>query len=194
MKVTELKEKVTNVTYKDIFDSNTTTEKLTIKLSPEMRIDKENFYIDIEKIIKENNIEIVYESMPDKESGQYIKDDKKIIVNMNHSKNRQRFTLAHEFAHYLLGHDNSYRSEKAEKYINYQALSSEREANNIAANLLMPKVMISALFEKYLEENGLTQSKIVNNKEKEKLYEFISEKLKVSKASVGFRLLNLGII
>lgn len=194
MEVTKVKEKVAAVTYKDIFDSNTINTDIQMRLSSEMRINKENFYIDIKKIIEENDIKIVFKDLKDDESGRFIKEENKIIVNENHSENRQRFTLAHEFAHYLLGHESSYRSANFETYGDYKLLSNERDANNLAADLLMPKVMIVALLEKFLEENNLTENKNLNNKEKEKLYEYISSELKVSKAAIGFRLLNLGLI
>lgn len=192
--MTKVKEKVAAVTYKDIFDSNTINTDIQMRLSSEMRINKENFYIDIKKIIEENDIKIVFKDLKDDESGRFIKEENKIIVNENHSENRQRFTLAHEFAHYLLGHESSYRSANFETYGDYKLLSNERDANNLAADLLMPKVMIVALLEKFLEENNLTENKNLNNKEKEKLYEYISSELKVSKAAIGFRLLNLGLI
>lgn len=66
-----------------------------------------------------------------------------IFVNADHSKNRQRFTIAHEVAHYLLHKDQIgdgiiddalYRSGLSNK--------QEVEANKLAADILMPWLLI----------------------------------------------------
>jgi Zn-dependent peptidase ImmA (M78 family) len=70
-----------------------------------------------------------------------------IEINSRHSENRKRFTLAHEISHYLLHRDRIgngitddalYRSKLGE-YI-------ETEANRLAAQLLMPRVLVRSLF------------------------------------------------
>lgn len=68
------------------------------------------------------------------------------------------------------------------------------DINSITSELLMPKVIISALHEKFLRLNELEFHDILNAEQKDKLYTFISEKLKVSKMMVSFRLVKLGII
>ena len=69
-----------------------------------------------------------------------------ISVNANEHYNRRRFTVAHECAHFLKHRDRigdgifddaMYRSEK----MNSQ---EEFEANNIAAELLMPQHLVAA--------------------------------------------------
>ncbi len=71
----------------------------------------------------------------------------RIEVNGKHSHARQRFTLAHEIAHYLLHRDyigdgikdNAlYRSDLSNKM--------EVEANSMAANILMPAQLIRRVY------------------------------------------------
>lgn len=72
-----------------------------------------------------------------------------ITVNAIHSETRQRFTIAHELAHYLLHRDligdgivddALYRkSSVGDEY--------ERQANRFAASLLMPQRLVKALWE-----------------------------------------------
>jgi predicted transcriptional regulator len=62
-----------------------------------------------------------------------------VLINSDDAKNRQRFTLAHELAHYILHRDlieggivddTMYRSELGSVY--------ETQANQLAADILMP--------------------------------------------------------
>lgn len=73
-----------------------------------------------------------------------------ILVNANESYGRKRFTVAHECAHYLLhrskigdglSDDAMYRSDKMNS-------KEEFEANNLAADLLMPRDLIRREMEK----------------------------------------------
>jgi hypothetical protein len=68
----------------------------------------------------------------------------RIDVNPNDSYRRQRFTIAHECAHYLLHREKigdgitenaMYRSDK-------MTTAEEFEANNLAADLIMPKKLV----------------------------------------------------
>ncbi len=67
----------------------------------------------------------------------------KITINKHEPKHRQRFTLAHEIAHYLLHHDLIgvgltdnvlYRSKLTD--------AKEAEANRLASDILMPKPLL----------------------------------------------------
>lgn len=71
-----------------------------------------------------------------------------ICVNSRHSENRKRFTVAHELGHYFL--HNEELSDgfvdnilKREKTINNK---KELDANNFAANLLMPEELFKDLW------------------------------------------------
>lgn len=94
----------------------------------------------------------VYEAdWPDTVSGKIQKDAKRggesgfaIFVNRAHAETRQRFTIAHEIAHYVLHEkmigdgifdDALYRSGLPNKV--------EAEANGLAADILMPWQMLN---------------------------------------------------
>jgi Zn-dependent peptidase ImmA (M78 family) len=67
-----------------------------------------------------------------------------IAVNSAHHKNRQRFTIAHECGHLVLGHTSTSHVDRTFEVIRRDATSSmatdmsEVEANQFAAELLMP--------------------------------------------------------
>ncbi len=100
--------------------------------------------------------------LPDQVSGliQNLGDDEfKIVVNAKHSDTRQRFTIAHELAHFVLHRfmmgdgnvdDCAYRSDGSIKN-NKIGPREETEANKFAANLLMPAEAIIRL-----QEQGIT--------------------------------------
>jgi hypothetical protein len=97
---------------------------------------------------------IARDSSPESASGYSIS------VNGNEPYRRRRFTIAHEFAHYLLhrsqigdeiSDDAMYRSEK---------LTSRDEfaANNLAADLLMPRELVK----KYVKQGHSSISELAN--------------------------------
>lgn len=74
-----------------------------------------------------------------------------ILVNQDHPPNRQRFTLAHEIAHFVLHCGGTEAEIRDDQF--YRALSGpmEREANEMAADILMPWHLINGL-----QERGVT--------------------------------------
>jgi IrrE N-terminal-like domain len=98
-----------------------------------------------------------------------------IEINSQHSENRRRFTLAHEISHYLLHRDQIgdgvtddmlYRSRLGDHI--------ETEANRLAAELLMPRMLVKTLFRSGIR--SLTQ---------------LCEMFKVSDAAMRIRLKQL---
>ncbi len=104
-------------------------------------------------IVTSYGIDIVYADFSPIPKGNEIAgfidlDRNKIFVNKSDSPSRQRFTIAHEFGHYLL-HESYVRDEKRYavllrrplKDLNYS--EEEKEANCFAANLLVPNEILS---------------------------------------------------
>lgn len=115
-----------------------------------------SYKLDIIALIKLQKIELVYDdNMPSEVSGALRKENGgwTIYVNKKHSINRQRYTIAHEFGHYCLHKDFTaefkdttfFRKEK-------DWTSKEYDANQFAADLLMPKESI----ENALDNNIIT--------------------------------------
>lgn len=106
--------------------------------------------VDVESIVGSEGILIRREELEDVVSGMLvIKNDRAVIgVNATHHPNRQRFTIAHEFGHYLLHRklasvffDESlvfFRDKEASEGRKHQ----EIEANTFAAELLMPESIL----------------------------------------------------
>ncbi|WP_436950175.1 ImmA/IrrE family metallo-endopeptidase [Staphylococcus xylosus] len=156
-------------------------------------ISSNNFFINIDEIIKAFGLSIKEDKLSDEISGQL--KDTTIIVNRNHSENRKRFTKAHEFAHYILKHNGSnYRTLSEKEYKNPNDYYNEIEANAFAADILMPAIQIETLYEKFLDINNLDQSTNLTSQQKQKLYEYVASKLKVSESAASYRLINLGLI
>ena len=100
-----------------------------------------------------------------------------IVVNANDGNNRQRFTIAHELAHYIYHHpyvgegiaDNTlYRSGLPTRL--------EVEANQLAAEMIMPARSI-----RYLMASGVRNA------------EQLAGRMQVSRAAMGVRLRQLNI-
>lgn len=125
-----------------------------------------------------DDLQVVSENLPDNISGRINYDFNKnsyiITVNENHHPNRQRFTIAHELGHYVLGHG----SKEDVLYRNGDSDPDEIEANAFAAEILMPQGVIRHL----IFEQDITDIRI------------LAKKLWVSDDAMYYRLRNLGLI
>jgi Zn-dependent peptidase ImmA (M78 family) len=98
-----------------------------------------------------------------------------IAVNGEHAPTRQRFTIAHELGHHLLGHTERFHlnlSDGTSPEHNYRL---ERAANEFAADLLMPRRLLAGAF----EANSSTSA--------------LASMFEVSDIAMGYRLVNLGL-
>lgn len=107
-----------------------------------------------------------------------------IAVNSAHSENRRRFSIAHELGHLIL-HSNT-ENLKVEKQFFTRAEGvrnlDEVEANEFAAELLMPEHLITKDF------NALVI------KDEDFIVSELAKKYKVSEAALTYRLLNLNLV
>lgn len=101
--------------------------------------------VDIESIIRQNGILIRYEDLPVNKSGYLVKENGKWIIGINkdHHIHRQRYTMAHEFAHFCLHKSDNNFFEDEVFFRDENLTSIEFAANSFAANLLMPKEEIN---------------------------------------------------
>lgn len=107
-----------------------------------------------------------------------------IGVNSSHPRTRQRFTIAHEFAHYIL-HEGIVSHIDKEYRVNFRSAESsegtdieEIEANFFAATILMPK--------KFLDEDEAI--KAIDN---DALVRELAARYKVSGHAMSLRLANI---
>lgn len=99
-----------------------------------------------------------------------------VKVNRFESKERQRFTIAHEISHYLL-HKEKINSGVIDSVLYRSRLSSrtEAEANKLAAEIVMPT---SAIFEAISGDDGAISETRVNE---------LAERFGVSKQAMAIR-------
>jgi len=132
--------------------------------------------VPIEKIAELFSIKIFpYPNFPDNISGTIVnQNDSAIIgVNSNHAIVRQRFTIAHELGHFLLGHE---LGEKIIDDVFDKPNDKEREASEFAAELLMPR--------DFLKQDVLKKIKIPD----------LAKQYMVSEQAMSIRLLKTGLI
>lgn len=111
-----------------------------------------------------------------REHGEYV-----IRVNRNEARERQRFTIAHELAHYLLHRDLVDAStDGITDTVLYRSGASENveyEANRLAADIVMPRVAISKIINS--EYRGLVTEAAIEN---------LANRFGVSKAAMEIQL------
>jgi Zn-dependent peptidase ImmA (M78 family) len=114
-----------------------------------------------------------------------------IGVNSNNSKNRQRFTIAHELGHLLLheGHDlileRLVRVNFRDATTSTATNEEESEANRFAAELLMPKDLLERALQVLLAGRPLSDLDFVRR---------LARRFEVSQQAMEFRLANLGML
>ncbi len=109
------------------------------------------------------------------EDGQYI-----IRVNRHEARNRQRFTIAHELAHFLL-HKNIIDSspDGIKDNVLYRSGEPEHiefEANRLAANIVMPMELVRQALQ--VDFNGMVTEATI---------EALAARFQVSKAAMEIR-------
>lgn len=154
-------------------------------------------FVDIKKIACSEGIDVVPYEFGEQISGVLvIKDDHATIgFNKQNSPVRKRFTIAHEFAHYIL-HWKPSGKNKQDIFIdkdlfmkfrntsneyNPEEVLQEIEANALAAAILMPKHFIEKELGK-IEYQQLEEVNIVKS---------LAETFKVSEPAMTYRLTNL---
>jgi Zn-dependent peptidase ImmA (M78 family) len=149
--------------------------------------------VPVERIAHGLRAEITYESMSDEISGMLIPmklGSWVIVVNKDHSEVRQRFTIAHELGHLLLhGYttphaDRSFRVRRRDTASSDGSILEEIEANQFAAELLMPEDMLL----RKLREEGLDYAP--TSEDDSHLTE-IAQQFKVSRQALSIRLSNI---
>lgn len=98
-----------------------------------------------------------------------------IAVNSRHRRNRRRFSLGHELGHYLLDHHDRFHidvDDSDDPGFDWQV---ERLANQFAAEVLMPRELVSAHYQEIQDAFQL------------------ADRFQVSELAMGFRLVNLGL-
>lgn len=147
--------------------------------------------VEVDAIADELGIEVYESALGPDVSGMlvYKKELPVIYVNNAHHENRKRFSIAHELGHFVLSHDFSDKVHVDRRY-RVAAFRDNRssegtqpieiEANEFAANLLMPTDMLAAAVEGY--EIPLEDDEILE----------LARSFKVSSIAMSHRVTRLG--
>jgi Zn-dependent peptidase ImmA (M78 family)/DNA-binding XRE family transcriptional regulator len=140
--------------------------------------------IDVEGIARACGLRVLGYDFGDEApvSGFLIELESGPVIGFNKgqfSHGRQRFTIAHELAHYLLRHHDNFHIDVASAVAHGEAPNydwrDERAANEFAAELLMPAPLVLGAAQRVKSVRDLAR-----------LFE-------VSQEAMGFRLINLGL-
>lgn len=138
------------------------------------------FPIKVGAIAKAFNLIVKASTLPGNISGEIKETGNEIVIKINRHdvKYRQRFTLAHEIAHFLL-HRQYIGDGITDDALFRSKLSTaiEIEANNLAADILMPMQLLAA------HKKGLE-----NKLKGEALYEKLALDFEVSLTSLKYQL------
>lgn len=145
-----------------------------------------DYPVKLGQIAKELGVAVKVSSLPTGVSGQISRENGEYVirVNRNEARERQRFTIGHEIAHFLLHREIIDRSPDgitdtvlyrsgAPEYVEY-------EANRLAADLLMPRSLIDQ--EVRREFGGVVSEGTI---------EALASRFEVSKAAMEIRLSSL---
>ena len=112
----------------------------------------------------------------------YYPEERLIVVNGDHIRERQRFSVSHELGHFVLGHEAveldhflaSIYGDENETFIVEGDL--EKEANAFAAELLMPRQWVKS---------------VAAGREGRELVEVVASRCAVSSSAAWYRLMEL---
>ncbi|MCH7535152.1 MAG: ImmA/IrrE family metallo-endopeptidase [Bacteroidetes bacterium] len=148
--------------------------------------------VRIEKYVRKLGVSLVPHNFDSNISGVlFIKKNKPIIgYSPLESEVRRRFTIAHEFGHFLLHKGNLYFDKRQILFRNEESATGEtkreREANAFAAALLMPENFIRDELTKLDQgDDALTDEQTIKS---------LAKKFQVSEIAMTYRLINLNYI
>ena len=144
--------------------------------------------VPVHEIAKKLGVTVKLGSLPDELSGFLLHDKGEVILGVNslHHPRRQAFTIAHELGHHALHPTADFVDHKILYFRNAKSSEGvdkqEMDANQFAAELLMPARFIKALLK--------GESVDLENDER---IEVLAKQLGVSTQALTFRLINLNL-
>ncbi len=141
----------------------TLANKIAQKLLKDSKVDFPP--VPVKELLNYLNINYLPYDFPEKKvSAVLMKDNDLIVVgvNKNHPTNRQRFSIAHEIGHYMLGHHVDSILDPAEVAdgmfdTTCENAFQEQEANHFASELLMPSLAIKDDFKSTKDAKSLAK-------------------------------------
>lgn len=164
-----------------------------------LSLDDNLYEIDVEAIAEKCEVSLKYGCV--ESSGFTInneinsKNGKKVIsINEFEPDYRQRFTIAHELGHIILGHEGiSYRFSDVSKYENTIDRMNEIAANKFAAELIMPEILVKKVLIKSIDQLGYSINQSFDDNDIYNLVVVSSKNMGVSAQAFNYRIKNLGV-
>lgn len=169
---------------------------------------EKKFEVDVEKIADLCEIRIIFDeldvsgscelfhSAANDESSEYSTNEETRVIRINMSEPlvRQRFTIAHEIGHILLGHEGiSYRDPNYQKYNDLIMRANEANANSFAAELLMPEILLRDVIDNSIKNLGFDSKSMFSDADIDYLAYYAAIDMGVSITALKYRLMNLKI-
>lgn len=149
--------------------------------------------VPVEQIAVSKGIQIVKSAAGWSESGFLLRDNGRVIIGINarNSPKRQRFTIAHELGHWLMHDgkplivDQSVMINKRDDVSSQATDAQEIQANQFAADLLMPKESIMSELRRQMNPGIGSREEIIT---------LLARTFDVSNDAMNWRLINLGVL
>lgn len=147
--------------------------------------------IDVERLAKQEGLRVVEEQLESEISGMLYREGGHavILINQNDAPVRKRFSVAHELGHYHLHASLSVFVDRRVRFRDSNSsqgtIKEEIEANNFAAELLMPETFV-------LQEAVRLRGRRRLPLSDEELIEELASIFQVSRQAMEVRLANLG--
>lgn len=116
-----------------------------------------NVPVDIRAIATAEGFTVKEINIEDSLSGTLIRELKAVGINRNHPLVRKRFSLGHELGHYFLGHPSEIEMEESDEKDAF-----EQEANEFAAEILMPYSHIKQAIKEHKDIEQLAKMYLVS--------------------------------
>lgn len=158
---------------------NSALNRVSNILNKDLSSLEDRFVFPVGELADKIGLKVEFISLPEGQSGTLDIENKIIYVNDNCSGTRNLFTIAHEIGHYIISLENGNKDSRnrfdSKREYTEKELEEEKEANNFAAELLMPKEKFKKIFIEY--NFNLTK---------------IAEYFGVSRVACEYRAMNLG--
>jgi len=147
--------------------------------------------VPVDEIARGLDVDLTYEAYDGDVSGMiYRYDDHAVIgVNSKHAPTRQRFTVAHEIGHCVLHEGRQMFVDRFVTRVNWRNGESnveEIQANQFAAELLMPREFVAREVERALNKRRTIDGQGLASQ--------LANVFDVSPQAMEYRLANLGVL
>jgi Zn-dependent peptidase ImmA (M78 family) len=146
--------------------------------------------VPVEQLARRLVSQLTYENFDGDVSGMLYRDGDRAIIGVNsaHPQTRQRFTVAHEIAHFVMHKGKPIFVDRFAR-VNWRDGQSDKEevdANAFAAELLMPRAFLQGQIEQCLRRHTKITAELLVSE--------LAKSFKVSAEAMTYRLANLGVL